>query len=334
MTSPGKMKVCFALFILCTVLSASTVWAHSGHKHDDLPISLPDVTAKVNGAEIRKEVILRELKKTVANYKKKGMTLSADELKTAAKMAIQDEISRSLLVQKGGELGLGVSDAALEDKIAEVKGRFKSEAVFLHKLSDQGMTLDQYRDELRTDLLMDALIKKEIEPGVEIDPKEMKAYYEDNLSKYQSEEKVRASVILIKIRPNSGSEGEREAIRKIESILEQVKIGTDFGGLARKFSQDSLAEKDGDLGFFARGHMLPAFSEQAFSLKVGEVSDPFKTAHGIHLLKVTDRTPGGTRSYEDVRDSIRETLVKKRLGQATQDYVKALKDKADIKTYF
>ena len=73
----------------------------------------------------------------------------------------------------------------------------------MHKLSDQGMTLDQYRDELRTDLLMDALIKKEIEPGIEIDPKEMKAYYEDNLSKYQGEEKVRASVILIKIRPNS-----------------------------------------------------------------------------------------------------------------------------------
>ena len=75
-----------------------------------------------------------------------------------------------------------------------------------------------------------------------------------------------------------------------------------------------------------RSYYVPAFSEQAFSLKVGEVSDPFKTAHGIHLLKVTDRTPGGTRSYEDVRDSIRETLVKKRLGQATQDYVKALRN--------
>jgi len=334
MTSPGKLKILIAPLAFSFLLATGAAWAHSGHKHDDLPISLPEVTAKVNGAEIGKDVILRELKKTVANYKRKGMTLSADELKTAAKMAIQDEISRSLLVQKSGELGLSVTDAELDGKIAEVKSRFKSEAVFLHKLTDQGLTLEQYREELKTDLLLDALIKKEIEPGIMIDPKEMRAHYEHNLKRYQSEEKVRASVILIKIRPDSGSEGEREAMKKIESIMEQLKVGNDFGSLARKFSQDSLAEKEGDLGFFTRGQMLPAFSEKAFGLKVGEVSDPFKTAHGIHLLKVTDRTPGGTRPFEEAQDSIREELVKKKLGQATQDYVQALKGKADIKTYF
>ncbi len=334
MTSRGKMFLPFLLIAPVIAFSATGIWAHAGHKHDELPISLPEVTAKVNGTDIGKDAILRELKKTVANYKKKGMTLSADELKTAAKMVLQDEISRTLLVQKSGELGLRVSDAEVDKKIDEVKSRFKSEAVFKHKLSDQGLTLDQYREALRTDLLMDALIKKEIEPTVQVDDKAMQSYYEKNRSQFESEEKVRASVILIKIRPGDGAEGERKARKKIDSILEQVNMGTEFEGLAKKFSQDSLADKGGDLGFFSRGQMLPAFSEQAFKLKVGEVSAPFKTAHGMHLLKVTDRTPGGTRPYEDVKASIRDTLVQKKLGQATQDYVQALKKKADIKTYF
>lgn len=334
MTSPGKLKTSIVAWTLCALMSASLAWAHSGHKHDALPISLPEVAAKVNGTDIGKDAILRELKKTVANYKKKGMSLSPDELKTAAKMVLQDEISRTLLAQKSLELGLGVSDAELGKKVDDVRAKFKSEAVFMHKLSDRGLTLDQYREELRTDLLMDALIKKEIEPAIKVDPKEIKAYYEKNRGKYETEEKVRASVILIKILPKSGSEGERKARKKIESILAQVKMGTDFNGLAKKFSQDSLADKGGDLGFFTRGRMLPEFSERAFSLKVGEVSAPFKTAHGMHLLKVTDRTPGGTRPFEEVQDSIRQVLVRKKLSQATQDYVQALKGKADIKTYF
>ena len=311
------------------------VFAHSGHKHDDKPpINLPEVTARVNDTDIKREVILRELNKSIRNYKAKGMTLNASQLKTAAKKLIDDEIGRTLLIQRGEKIGVSVTPEMVNAKLNEVKGSFKSDAVFEHKLADQGMSLDQYQEELKTDLIMDQVIKKEVEAKIKIDDKQLKAYYEKNIGKYRTPEKARASVILIKLPPNSSSESEKKARAKMQSILKQVNSGTEFSGLAKKFSQDSLASKGGDLGFFAKKQMLPAFSERAFKLKVGEISEIFKTKHGLHLLKVTDKKPGVDRPFEKVKESIRQTLTEKKSAQATRDYVQALKKQAKLKTYF
>ncbi|GJL79582.1 MAG: peptidylprolyl isomerase [Nitrospinaceae bacterium] len=321
---------------LCLIAGAAPqLFAHSGHKHDDKPpISLPEVTARVNDTDIKREVILRELKKTIRNYKDRGMTLKPDQLKTAAKKLIDDEIGRTLLLQRGEKIGVSVTPEMVKTKLNQIKGTFKSDAVFEHKLADQGMSLDQYQDELRTDLIMDQVIKKEVESKIKVNEKDLKDYYDQNINQYRTPEKARASVILIKLAPNSSSEKERNARKKIESILKQVEAGTDFSGLAKKFSQDSLAPKGGDLGFFAKKQMLPAFSERAFKLKVGEVSEIFKTQHGFHLLKVTDKKPGVERPFKKVKESIRQTLIERKSAQATQAYVQTLKKQADLKTYF
>ncbi len=93
------------------------------------------------------------------------------------------------------------------------------------------------------------------------------------------------------------------------SILTQIKAGTEFNGLAEKFSQDSLASKGGDLGFFEKNKMFPPFSERAFSMKVGEVSEIFKTQHGFHILKVTDKKPTDSHlAPEDVSDITKDDI--------------------------
>lgn len=324
---------CLALILLAG--PASEIFAHSGHKHDAKPpISLPEVTARVNDTDIKREVILRELKKIIRKYKAKGMTLNADQLKTTAKKLIDDEIGRTLLLQRGKKIGVSVTPEMVKTKINQIKGTFKSNAVFEHKLADRGMSLDQYQEELRTDLIMDQVIKKEVESKIKIDEKELKAYYDKNIDKFRTPDKVRASVILLKLPPKSNSEGKRQVQKKMQSILDQTKGGTDFAGLAKKFSQDSLAPKGGDLGFFEKKQMLPAFSERAFQLQVGEVSEIFQTKHGLHILKVTDKKPGIDRPFEDEKEDIRKTLLEKKSAQATRAYVQTLKKQADLKTYF
>jgi parvulin-like peptidyl-prolyl isomerase len=315
--------------------AGSEVFAHSGHKHDSKPpISLPEVTAKVNDTDIKRDVILRELNKVIRSYKTKGMTLKPDQMKTVAKKLIDDEIGRTLLIQRAEKIGVSVTPEMVTTKLNQVKGTFKSNAVFEHKLADQGMSLEQYQVELRTDLIMDQVIKKEVESKIKITETELRAYYDKNIGRFRTPEKVRASVILLKLKPNSSAERERKVRKKMESILEQSKSGTDFSGLAEKFSQDSLASKGGDLGFFAKKQMLPAFSERAFKLQVGEVSEIFKTKHGFHLLKVTDKKPAVDRSFKEVKESIRSTLIEKKSAQATKAYVQTLKKQASLKTYF
>jgi len=322
------------LFFIFTANSSSLIYAHSGHKHDDLSIKLPKVVAKVNDQDISGDVIFRELKKAAAQYKKRGMPLTSDQEKAAAKSLIEDEIGRTLLVIKAKEIGIKVSKKMLSDSLESVKAKFKSEAIFEHRLSEQGMTINQYKQELEIDLFMDQLIKKEIEPKIKISEENVRTYYEKNKSRFKSPEKVRASVILLKFEPSKGKAGAKAVIKKFESILDQINNGSDFSALAKRHSQDSLASKGGDLGYFTRKQMLPAFSTRAFKMKVGEVSDIFKTGHGFHVIKVTDKKPGRVSPFETEKPKIEKFLTNKKVSQATRDYIEALKKKSKIKTYY
>ena len=324
----------FLLFSIFFTNSTSLVWAHSGHKHDELKIKLPKVVARVNDHDINGDVIFRELKKAAIQYKKRGMPLTADQEKSAAKTLIDDEIGRILLVLKAKAVGIKVSEKMLLEKLRKVKAKFKSDSIFEHRLSDRGMTVDQYKQELEIDMYMDQLIKKEIEPKIKITEKDSQAYYDKNKSKFETQEKVRASIMLLRFNPKEGKAGEQAVLKKFESILIQVKNGADFGALAQQHSQDSLASKGGDLGFFTQKQMLPAFSSRAFKMKVGEVSEIFRTGHGFHVIKVTDRKPGSLSSFATEKEKIQKFLANKKISQATRDYIENLRKEAKIKTYF
>lgn len=262
------------------------------------------------------------------------MPLNASQEKSAAKKLIDDEIGRTLLVLKAKDSGINITKDMLEKRLKEVQAKFRSDAVFEHKLADRGMTLDQYRAELETDLYMDQIIKKEIESKIKIPENETRDYYEKNKNKFASQEKVRASIILLKFNPSQGKAGEQKALKKFESILDQIRNGADFAAMAKRFSEDSLASKGGDLGFFTKKQMLPAFSNRAFKMKAGEVSDIFRTGHGFHVLKVTDKKPAGASPFEAEKEKIKDFLIQKKVSQATRDYIEALKKQAKIKTYF
>ncbi len=324
----------FLLFSIFFTNSTSLVWAHSGHKHDELKIKLPKVVARVNDHDINGDVIFRELKRAAIQYKKRGMPLTADQEKSAAKTLIDDEIGRILLVLKAKAVGIKVSEKMLLEKLRKVKAKFKSDSIFEHRLSDRGMTVDQYKQELEIDMYMDQLIKKEIEPKIKIPEKDSQAYYDKNKSKFETQEKVRASIMLLRFNPKEGKAGEQAVLKKFESILKQVKNGADFGALAQQHSQDSLASKGGDLGFFTQKQMLPAFSSRAFKMKVGEVSEIFRTGHGFHVIKVTDRKPGSLSSFATEKEKIEKFLANKKISQATRDYIENLRKEAEIKTYF
>ena len=336
MTRFVSLSLYFILFGAVLLISANPikVWAHSGHKHDELKIKLPKVVAQVNGENISGDVISRELKKATQQYKKRGMPLNANQEKSAAKKLIDDEIGRTLLVLKAKESGVSITKEIMEKRIKEVKAKFRSNAIFEHKLADQGLTLDQYKAELEIDLYMDQIIKKEIEPKIQVPEKEALDYYKTNKNKFTTPEKVRASIILLKFNPSQGKSGEQKILKKFESILDQLRNGADFSAMAKKFSQDSLASKGGDLGYFTRKQMLPAFSDKAFKMKTGETSDIFRTGHGFHVLKVTDKKSEGTTPFSEEKAKIKALLIQKKSSKATQEYIKVLKKKAKIKTYF
>jgi len=165
-------------------------------------------------------------------------------------------------------------------------------------------------EELKKRVVVEAWLKKKVEQEAAPTDAEMKAFYEKNKDKFKTGEQIKASHILVK--------SEDQA----KQIEQQLKNGASFEDLAKKYSMDAAAQKGGDLGWFSRGSMLPEFENEAFALKEGQISPIVKTKFGYHIIKLTGKRPAGQRSFEEVKDQIKQALI----PQKQQELFKKLKD--------
>jgi len=128
---------------------------------------------------------------------------------------------------------------------------------------------------------------KGFEAKAKISDNEVRTHFDLNKQKFTTPKKVKARHILFKVGPDAEPEAIEKARKKALYVLSQAKSGRDFGGLARKHSDDpGSRDKGGDLGFFARYRMVKPFSDAAFAMKSGEMSDPVRTPFGWHIIKV------------------------------------------------
>jgi peptidyl-prolyl cis-trans isomerase C len=129
---------------------------------------------------------------------------------------------------------------------------------------------------------------------------EMKKLYNESVAKTQPEEEVRARHILVKT--------EKEA----QDVLVKLKGGADFEKLAREISTDPSAKTNGgDLEYFGKGQMVAEFSDAAFKLNKGQISQPVKTQFGFHIIKVEDKRSKPVPKYDEVKDQVKAFVVRK-----------------------
>lgn len=311
-------------------------WGHGGHDHEVQPsISLPKVLAKVNGEDIPKSSIWNGLTQAVVRYKNKGIPMTQEQEKIAAKKLLQDEINRNLVLEKASKMGIAVSDSKVTEELNVVKKNFPSEKSFLSELKKRQLTLEQFRKELKEDILVDAVFRRELGQGIKISDQQIKDYFEKNPQMFSSPEQRRASIILIKANPKHGSKGEKAAKKKLQKIIDKLnKEGADFEEMARLHSQDSLAKRGGDLGFFTKDRMFGPFADLAFKLNVGDVSEIFRTQHGFQILKVTAKKDAIHGTLEGEKENIRKLLMDWEIQNKSHSYLEKLRKQAKIKIYF
>ena len=135
----------------------------------------------------------------------------------------------------------------------------------------------------------------------------MQSFYDSHPEHFKEPERVRASHILIKSKPDAGPVEKEERRKTLEAVKKRLDQGEDFGVLAKQFSQCPSAEKGGDLGYFERGKMVKPFEDEAFSMNLGEVSDIVVTSFGFHLIKVADKKPERIIPYEESKETVSYT---------------------------
>ncbi|GIX46613.1 MAG: peptidylprolyl isomerase [Candidatus Tectimicrobiota bacterium] len=154
---------------------------------------------------------------------------------------------------------------------------------------------------------------------VQVSPRDIEDYYALHQEAFRQPERVHARHILLRLPPDASAEQEAEVRARAEKILAQLRAGADFAELARKYSEDpATADKGGDLGTFARGEMVQAFEEAAFSLPVGAISDLVRTPYGFHILRVEARHPGGLKPLDAVRAEVEQRVRQEKAQEAVE----------------
>jgi foldase protein PrsA len=174
------------------------------------------------------------------------------------------------------------------------------------------------------DVVVLSFLKSQISNQIQVSEEEAHRVYEQNKELFRREQdEVRASHILL----SSQSQA--------DSVYARIKKGEDFGSLAQELSLDSQSRNwGGDLGYFGLSTMHPLIAEKAFDLQVGEVSTPFETEMGYHILKVMDKKPKGSlRGFAEVRNRLINQLLAEKKRGAVTSLLDELKSKAKIEKF-
>ena len=234
---------------------------------------------------MRRELINFKLRNMISKFAK----LSEDEVKEFYRFA-QDRVDVEFITFEPESFQEMIKPGA-----DEVKAFFEK-----HK--------EQYRVPRKVKVAYLAISPKDFEDQIVLGDDEIEEYYELHLDDYKEPEQVKARHILFRVDENASAEDEELVKAQAELVLAEAKEGKDFAELASKNSQGPTAKDGGDLGWFARDQMVPPFSEAAFNLKEGEISELVRTRFGFHIIKAEGRKPAGVRTLEEVKGEISQML--------------------------
>lgn len=267
----------------------------------------------VNGAKVMQSQVNEKLKPQIDGYVKTGRKLPEAMLSNLRTQTVNNMIRERLLEELIKQAGIKATDAQVQAKVDEIaKNRKVTAEEFFLKLAEQGLTEDMARAQIKKMIGFEKIMEKEDKDGeLKVADEAVKKFYDDNPRYFKTPEMVKASHILIKTE-NLDEAGKAEARKKIDGLLARAKAGEDFAELAEAHSEDPTAKSNkGDLGFFpkqGRRAMVVEFSNAAFALQPGQISDVVETKFGYHIIKVTDRKPAEEKSFEEAKDRILQQL--------------------------
>ncbi len=279
-----------------------------------------------------------------------GMDTYAREVQTRFQMtvpAFEQAVKDGLVEEKFRKLltdGISVSPAEIQEEFRVQNEKIKLEYVLIKpedlaaKLTLDNEQIKAYFEQNRSKyqipekrIVRYALVDiNQLRQNTTVTDDELKAVYQQNIQDYQVKNRVHPEHILLFTKGKTDAEVV-EIKKKAEELLAQAKKkGANFEELAMKYSEDPGSKaKNGDLGWIEPGQTVPEFEKVAFSLDKGQVSDLVKSEFGFHIIKLIDKETAHTKTFDEVKDSIRAPYQLNKADQAAN----AIADKlsADIR---
>jgi len=314
--------------------------------------------AVVNGEAIMQSEFEKNAQPMIEQYTKSAPPAEQSPAKIEEfKSKLLDQmIDEKLLKQQTIKAKIKVTKRDIVNGLETVKKRFATEAEYQAELKNNGLTNTQFEKRIEEQLMVMKLIENEVKANIaKPSDLEAKALYDKvqlslaeankapsgdanydalvNVFARLSSEQVRARHILIKVDKDASASMKTDALNKAKKIRKEALLkDADFSVLAEKYSDDTGSkQRGGDLGYFAKGDMVPEFEKAAFSLNVGLVSEPILTSFGYHIIKVDEKKASKKMSFEETKNDLLDYIYRSNAEKKYETWLENLRSKASIK---
>jgi peptidyl-prolyl cis-trans isomerase C len=320
-----KPTAAIVLFLAAMLLSATTAAVAA-----DAPAGQ---IATVNDSVLMRQDLDREMKLVSFKLARQGRPVDDAQLKRYESNIRETLINRTLLLQQSKSMGIEIKESLVAKALDEFKAAFKDEQAYVQTLKEMGFTEETLKTQIQDGLTIKNLIDKEVVQKLSLSDQQVRAYYDDNPNLFQRPEQVKASHILVQVTQTADEAKKAEALTRIQALKTRIDNGENFATLAMEHSDGPSKAKGGDLGFFGREQMVKPFSDAAFALQPGQVSDVVQTRFGYHLIRVTERQAEQTMAFNDVKEAIATRLRQEQEREKIDAYLEKLKEHAEIKRF-
>ena len=295
--------------------------------------------AVVEGTEISRDELDRLLDQAKQGYeanKQEFPKVGTPEFQNLQTQYVAYLVQREEFRQAADGLGVEVSEKDVDKSEDElVKTRFDGNRKEYEKaLKQQGLTPEQYRSTLETSVLAQKLYD-EVTKETKVTDQDILAYYAQNSSQYGTPESRDVRHVLIAEKGADGQVDFEKSKAKADQIYADLKGGADFATVARESSEDPGSKDSGGKLTISRGQTVPEFDKMSFELDEGELSKPVKTQYGYHVIEAVSAVrPAKTTPLDEVKASIRTTLLQQKRNEVMTAWVEDLRSEYDGKVSY
>lgn len=339
------------LFAAAMILAGSVVPMH-GDSPTDTESSrassrgdiIEQVLVKVNGDIITK-IELEQMQVAALRQKMQGQQIDPESLKNdetlkkalaeVTPMVIVGAIDEILLVQRGRELGLKLSDDQFKQVVSNIRKDqgLQDEAKFLAALAQENMTMEDLRKQLERQMLRDQVQRQEIGSKLSITEEEARQYHARHPEEFTEPASVTLREIFIEVPAGTGGISvaqDDEAKKKIEDVRARALKGEDFAKLVAEVSSSPSKANGGLIGPFSQADMSPQLLALVEKMRTGDITNPIRTPKGYQIFKLETLKAQTLQPFDAVRDLIADKVAGARTQVEMRKFLTRLRSQAII----
>lgn len=333
--------VALATLLAATVVSPAATDSPPATATSKLDSLLGDpIIAKGKGVEIKRSQLDAEMIQLQSMASAQNRPIPAESLGIFQIQKLNDLIAFQILLAKATDADKAKGQELFQKALKQLKTNNKlTDAEFDEKLGNQlrlqGLTRADWDKQRIEQGTVGAVLQRELQ--VEITDADAKKYYEENPSRFEQPEQVRASHILLGTKDQAtgdelSDEQKKAKCKQMDEIRKRAVGGEDFAKLAKEYSEDPGSKDRGGEYTFKREDMVPEFSAAAFSLGTNQISDVVTTTYGYHIIKLSEKIPARMIPYAEVADDLKEALRSQALQKKLADgkYLANLRKEAHV----